>query len=414
MSRTIIHVDLDAFFCAIEEQRDPSLRGKAFAVGGQPENRGVVASCSYAARRLGVRSAMATGRARLLCPHLIIVPVRHDAYREASGRVMNLLRSVTRQIEQLSIDEAFLDVSELVDPENPDSARQMAQHLQWRIWHELKLSCSLGVASNKLVAKIANDYGKATSTKRHSPQAICVVPAGEESTFLAPLPANALWGVGPKTEVALAKLGLNTIGDIAQWPQVELIRRFGQHGYDLSRHAQGIDKRPVVTQRETKSVSSETTFTNDVRDWDELNSTLEELVEDVIRRLGRKKLQGTTVKLKLRWSDFSTPTRQLTLPAPTQDSKVLWEASQQLLKQLWEEGRAVRLMGVGLSGLSRRTQLCLWDENAAAEPDNNVLTPAKERRLQRAFAELKERFGEPMVQRGLPVKDENALQVLGE
>jgi DNA polymerase-4 len=393
---TIIHMDLDAFFCAMEEQRDPSLRGRAFAVGGQAQERGVVASCSYAARRFGVRSAMPMSRALSMCPNLIRVPARHDVYRAASAQVMALLHTVTPLVQQISIDEAFLDVSALmplstapdtVPPEAHEEAHHLARRLQRRIQQELGLSASMGVASNKLVAKIASDYGKAlyarsdegksrghsrgkpdeeaTNSAQTSPQAIYVVPPGDEAAFLAPLPASALSGVGPKTEAALASLGLVTIGDIAAYPPEELLRRFGQHGYDLSRHARGIDRRPVVTSRDVKSISSETTFVRDVDEWDSLQETLEELVEDVVRRLQKHRMQATTVKLKLRWPDFSTPTRQLTLPTPTDQADAIGAAAETLLRQLGEplrtKGTSVRLLGVGVTGLSARQQLSLWD-----------------------------------------------------
>ncbi|MBV9868892.1 MAG: DNA polymerase IV [Abitibacteriaceae bacterium] len=394
MYRTFIHVDLDAFYCAIEEQRDPTLRGRPFAVGGQPGERGVVASCSYPARHLGVRSAMSMAQALTLCPRLIIVPSRHAAYRAASEQVMSLLRGITPLLEQLSIDEAFLDVTTLLRPASatsqaaakpdiqssdavPDEALWMphtlAEHIQQRIWQELGLPCSLGIATSKLVAKIATDYGKANTPKRQSPQAICVVAPGEEAIFIDPLPATALWGVGPKTAAALAALGISTIGEIARWPQQDLIRRFGQHGYTLSQHARAVDRREIVTVREAKSVSSETTFSQDVKDWEQLHATLQELVEDVAGTLQRRHLQGTTVKLKLRWSDFTTPTRQATLPVPTDASEVIRTMATQLLRQLWMEGQTVRLMGVGVSGISPIQQLTLWDTKSWDTSNN--LTP---------------------------------------
>ena len=375
MARTIVHVDLDAFYCAIEEKRDPELRGQPFAVGGRPDQRGVVASCSYPARELGVRSAMSMSRALSLCPNLIIVPSRHEVYRAASQEVMTLLRGVTPRLEQLSIDEAFLDGTPLIDhtadPCDPTARTgpALARHLQKRIYRELGLSCSIGVATNKLVAKIATDHGKATSTRFPSPRAICVVPPGEEAAFLAPLHVAALWGVGPKTGAALAELGLTTIGDVANWPQADLIRRFGQNGYALSQHARGLDKREIVTVREAKSISSETTFVRDVEEWDILQETLTSLVTDVAETLQRRYLQGTTVKLKLRWADFSTPTRQVTMPYPTANESIIRALAAQLFSQLWREGDAVRLMGVGVSGLQLRQQLTLWEEGELALPN---------------------------------------------
>ena len=228
--RKILHLDLDAFFCAVEEQQNPDLVGKAFAVGGRPESRGVVASCSYAARQFGIHSAMPMARAVQLCSDLIIVPNRHGLYRQISHEVMSRLNALTPLVEQISIDEAFLDVSDL-----PEPAAAIAARLQDTIHQELGLPCSLGVASNKLVAKIANDVGKSQAWSNQPPNAITVVAPGEEAAFLAPLPVRALWGVGPKTADQLAALGLLTIGDIARWSEEDLIRRFGKHGQDLAR-----------------------------------------------------------------------------------------------------------------------------------------------------------------------------------
>ena len=231
MPRTILHIDLDAFYCAVEETRNPDLRGKAFAVGGRPDERGVVASCSYAARRMGVRSAMPMSRALRLCPGLIIVSSRHSLYSEISRQVMQRLHYLTHLVEQISIDEAFLDISGI--REAPEIT---ARGLQSRIRDELQLPCSIGIASNKLVAKIATEVGKSLALREikekgeiKPPNAVTVVPPGEESAFLAPLPADMLWGVGPKTSARLTELGIYTIGDIAKWPESELIRMFGEN-----------------------------------------------------------------------------------------------------------------------------------------------------------------------------------------
>jgi DNA polymerase-4 len=364
MSRTIIHIDLDAFFCSVEEQRDPTLRGKAFAVGGRPSQRGVVASCSYEARRFGVRSAMSMARALAICPQLQIVSSNFGDYRAASQSVMARLSAVTPLIEQISIDEAFLDVSAQI-PEGMEGAAgfALAYRLQREIREELNLPCSIGVASNKLVAKIATDHGKllASAGKGQSPQAIHVVPPGEEAEFLAPLPVNVLWGVGPKTAAQLQHLGINTIGKLAQWSQEDLIRRYGRHGFSLSQHARGIDKRDIETSRETKSISTETTFENDIADRENLLEILADQAAQVARQLQKHELQGTTVRLKLRWPDFVTPSRQATLPYPTQEEAVIRETATYLFERLWPEDQPVRLLGVGISGLSPVHQLSLWD-----------------------------------------------------
>ena len=267
-TRAILHLDLDAFFCAVEEQYSPALRGKAYAVGGRPEERGVVASCSYAARQHGVRSAMPMGRALRLCPGLIVVPGRHGAYGEVSRKVMARLHALTPLVEQLSIDEAYLDVTELAG-DVVGEAEAIARRLQATIRAELDLPCSLGVATNKLVAKIANNVGKAAARSSSPPNAITVVAPGAEAAFLAPLPCGELWGVGPRTAERLAALGLHTIGQLTTWPEARLISEFGKHGAELYRMARGRDDSPIVTQRERKSVSQETTYVRDVADADQ-------------------------------------------------------------------------------------------------------------------------------------------------
>lgn len=384
MVRKILHLDLDAFFCAVEEQHDPSLRGAAFAVGGRPDQRGVVASCSYPARRFGIHSAMPMAHAVRLCPDLIIVSSRHGIYGEVSKQVMAVLHDVTPLVEQLSIDEAFLDVTGRREP-----AETLARQVQRRVNEELGLPCSLGVAANRLVAKIANTVGKAEAAKGAPPNTITVVPPGGEAAFLAPLPVQELWGVGPKTAERLARLGIETIGDIAARPAADLARRFGKHGADLARRARGIDERPVVTEHEAKSISKETTFAADVSDPRELRRTLRRLSDGVGRRLRQAGLSGPTVKLKLRWADFTTITRQVTLPEATDRDGAIYEAALALFEDVWRGGGPVRLLGVGVSGLEETThQLGLWDTDAA-----------EERQLLNALDELRDRFGEDIVRR---------------
>lgn len=388
-TRKIIHLDLDAFYCAVEEQRDPNLRGKPFAVGGRPEERGVVASCSYPARQFGVRSAMPMSQALKLCPTLLIVPAHHRTYGKVSQQVMARLYALTPLVEQLSIDEAFLDVTTLADP-----SETIARQLQRTIHAELKLPCSLGVATNKLVAKIANNVGKAAARSGAPPNAITVVPPGREAEFLAALPCEELWGVGPKTAIRLRELGMTTIGDIARWPAAELISRFGKNGSDLSYHAKGLDHRPVEPHRESKSISQETTFTHDVRDGDRLRRVLGEQADGVSKELKRKRLTATTVKLKLRWSDFTTLTRQTTFDHPVDDGEQIRLAAIRLFNQEWQ-GQLVRLIGVGVSGLSNTArQLSLWDE-----PNE------KEERLWQAIEKLRKRFGNQSIQRGTTLGD---------
>jgi DNA polymerase IV len=394
MTRVILHLDLDAFFCAVEEQRDPSLVGRAFAVGGRPEERGVVASCSYAARRHGVHSAMPMARALKICPGLIVISSRHGAYGEISRQVMQRLWALTDLVEQVSIDEAFLDVSALSEP-----GLVLARRLQQTIREELGLPCSLGVASNKLVAKIANDVGKAGAKKLDPPgppNAITVVPPGQEADFLAPLPVRALWGVGPKTEARLAEMGVTTIAELAAWPEEDLASRFGKHGRELALRARGVDDSPIVTSHTAKSVSQETTFARDQRERAILQQTLLELAEGVARQLEQAGLCCQTVKLKLRWADFTTITRQASLENPTQDHQVIYETVRQLFTKAWTANRPVRLLGVGASALSEGEpagegyrQLNLWEAD-----------PQKDQRLQATIASLRQRFGDGVVQLG--------------
>lgn len=392
MTRTILHIDLDAFYCAVEERHNPELRGKAFAVGGKPEERGVVASCSYAARKMGVRSAMPMGKAIRLSPGLIIVPMRHGFYSEVSRQVMQRLHDLTSQVEQISIDEAFLDISDL--RESPEIT---ARQLQARIRDELQLPCSIGIASNKMIAKIATEVGKSlalTEIKAKGevkpPNALTVVPFGEETAFLSPLPADMLWGVGPKTSARLTELGIHTIGDIAKWPEGDMIRLFGENGRDLARHSRGIDDRPITTERETKSISQEITFSRDVRDDKILEKTVREQSAEVARQLRKSDLAGSTIKLKIRWPDFTTLTRQVTLPHRTDQEDEIEKAALELLRAVRKPNQSVRLIGVGVSGIGEPIrQLGLWD-----------MGDEKSRKLQEAVDELRGKYGKKIIQHG--------------
>ena len=386
MPRTILHLDLDAFYCSVEEIQNPSLRGKPFAVGGKPDERGVVASCSYAARALGIRSAMPMSRAVRLCRELIIVSGRHRLYGEYSEKVMEKLRDLTPLVEQISIDEAFLDISDIQLP-----AARIALDLQSAIRTELNLPSSVGIASNKLVAKIATEVGKKSSKKKNEPPfGFTIVPAGDEAKFLAPLPADMLWGVGPKTNARLAELGIHTIGDIAHWPEKELVSLFGENGRDLWKHANGIDNRPVVTEYETKSVSQETTFNVDIKEQKTLEKTLREQSRDVARQLRKNDLAGKTVKIKIRWPDFTTLTRQTTLPTSTDNEDEIYRAAVKLMNTVRKPNQAVRLLGVGVSGIGAPVrQLSLWD--AGSE---------KSRKLQEVVDELQAKYGKGVIRKG--------------
>ena len=394
--RKILHFDLDAFFCAVEEQHNPNLMGKPFAVGGRPDERGVVASCSYAARKFGVRSAMPMAHALRLCPTLIIVSSRHGNYGKVSKNVMAFLDELSPLVEKVSIDEAFLDVTDL-----PESGLSIARGLQRTIRRQLNLPSSLGIATNKLVAKIANDVGKAAVRSSSPPNAITEVPPGEEANFLSPLPVTSLWGIGDKTAEKLDQMGIKTIGELADFSENRLIQLFGKYGHDLYLRSQGIDKRPIATSHGIKSVSHETTFAQDVIEKAELRRVLLRLSDKVARRLRKANLCGNTVRLKLRWADFATITRQSTLPHATDQNSEIYNAVWELFLGAWHPSHAVRLIGVGVSGLGPPVrQLSLWEDDFR-----------KEARLLSAVDELRNRYGDKIVIRASNlsmVKDRNA------
>lgn len=383
MARKILHLDLDAFFCAVEELKHPELKGKPFAVGGDAEQRGVVASCSYAARMYGVHSAMPMSHALRLCPDLIVISSNHGNYSEVSKKVMTLI-DISPFIEKISIDEAFIDVSDM-----PKSLVDIAEDLQQRVNSKLHLPISIGGATNKLVAKIANDWGKTQKKSPKPPNAITIIPPGEEAQFLAPLPVQSLWGVGPKTAEKLSEIGITTIGALANTPEHTLSLLFGQYGPDLCQRAKGIDDRPVQSEHDVKSISNEVTFPKDLSDEAQLLQTFRGLCEQVGRRLRKASLAGTTIQIKLRWQDFSTITRQKTLLSATNLDQEIYEAAVNLFKENWKRGRPVRLIGVGVSGLGPPVhQLGLWDDEHQKEAD-----------LLDALDQLKERFGRDVIKR---------------
>lgn len=385
MVRKIIHVDLDAFFCAVEELADSSLTGVPFAVGGSPEERGVISSCSYAARQLGIHSAMPSSRALKFCSKLKIIHPHHHQYSKVSAQVMALVNDMSPLVEQISIDEAFIDVSDL-----HEEGYLLAKKLQENINQNLKLPCSLGVATSKLVAKIANNVGKKSNKSNQSPNAITVVYPGEEADFLSPLPVNMLWGVGPKTSQQLEHMGIHTIGDLASWNEVELTDRFGKIGAELITRAQGIDNRPVCTIQEMKSISQETTFARDIDDIAIIKKTLSKLAEQVGQRLRRSEYNCSTIRIKVRWQNFKTLTRQITLDKPTDQDTIIIACACQLFDNVWQHGEKVRLLGVGVSGFNTSPfQLSLWDTSS----DDDKL-------LQEAIDKLRSRYGNRIIHRG--------------
>jgi DNA polymerase IV len=347
--RTIFHLDLDAFFCSVEELRNPSLTGKPFAVAGRPDQRGVVSSASYAARAFGVRNAMPSAQALRLCPRLILVPHSHGIYGEYSRKVMDLLREYGDAMQQLSVDEAFLDLTGF-----PTPPEELARELQSRIRTEIQLPSSVGVASGKLVAKMASGAAK--------PAGVRVVLPGDEAAFLAPMPVGELWGIGKATVPRLEALGIHTISDLQRADPRKVRKVFGDYAESVIERACGVDDSPVHNERDVKSISEETTFNRDIRDHATLRKVLLSLSDQVAARLRKSGLTGRTVQLKLRWSDFTTVTRQTTLAVPTELGGELFDAVEPLWLATWQPGEWVRLLGVGVSGLSESRQLALFDE----------------------------------------------------
>ena len=383
--RTIVHLDLDAFFCAVEEIYDPSLRGKPFAVGGSAEGRGVVATCSYAARAFGIHSAMPMAIAKRLCPDLINVRHSFKGYTEYSRQVMDILRSYSPQIQPISIDEAFLDLTHL-----PENGKYYAAEIQREIRHQLSLPSSLGIASNKLVAKIATNVAKAIHKGSHYPNAILAIAHGNEAKFLAPLPSDSLWGVGPKTAQKLANVGMHTIGDIAKYPLKELERRLGKTGRYLHFRSRGIDHSPVNISRSTKSVSHEVTYPKDTADEEKLKQTIHRHAQSIAKRLQKLNLLGKTVKIKIRWPDFTTITRQISFQEASDDAGLLENAALSLLQRYWKPGKKIRLLGVGVSGLEKASsQLSLWEWDAG-EHDRN-------QRLKSTLNKIESKYGKKLI-----------------
>ncbi len=345
MVRHIIHADMDAFYAAVEQLDNPELRGKAVLVGGRPEGRGVVATASYEARKFGVRSAMPMATAVRQCPEGIIVRPRFDRYREVSGQVMDIFRSITEVIQPVSLDEAYLDITEAAAQNSPIA---IAIDIKNRVRHEVGLTISVGLGAGKCVAKIASDFQK--------PDGLVVVPEGEEAEFLAPLPVGTLMGVGPKSAARLRDDGIQTIGDLAAMPDSWFGRRFGKRGLSIRDRARGIDDEPVNTSREAKSISSEKTFPEDLSEVADIRPVIERLSGSVAGSLSRKGITGRTVTVKMRLSDFTTFTRQTTLPASTDDDATITATAWTLMEREMTPGRAFRLLGVGMSGFAGRDE----------------------------------------------------------
>lgn len=349
--RRILHCDMDCFYAAVHVRDDPSLRGKPVVIGGDPAGRGVVAAASYEVRRFGVHSAMPAAQAVRLCPQAIFLKPDFPRYRKESDKIFEIYRSFTPVVQPVSIDEAYLDLTEYLEPWG--SATAAAQAIRRRIREERNLTVSVGVGPSKLVAKIASDFDK--------PDGLTVVPPSRVSEFLAPLPVRSLRGVGPRTEESLQALGIQTVADLRTHSLQDLADRFGRHGRTLYDFARGIDERPVTTHRERKSLGTENTYRHDLRHRDEMEEEIDRLAAEVARGLERRGFGAFTITLKVRYSDFTTVTRARTLPAPTADADTISRQARDLLEKTEAPQRPVRLLGVTASKLvGEEDEVQLW------------------------------------------------------
>ena len=340
--RAILHVDMDAFFAAVEVLDDPGLRGKPVVVGGTPEGRGVVAAASYEARKYGIHSAMSAARAVKLCPGAIFLRGRHDRYGEISRQILDIFAEYTPLVEPISIDEAFLDVTGCQRLFGP--AIEIGHTLKRRISAEIGLIASVGVAPNKFLAKLGSELDK--------PDGFFVFTPENKREILAELPIGRLWGVGKVTERALMRFGIRKIGDLWRIPAERLSEQFGDHAAHLLRLSRGEDDRPVIPEHEAKSIGHEVTFARDIATARELQEVLDGLAAKVARRLRQHGLLARTVTLKARYPSFETPTRSVTLPEPTDSNVQIRDAARELLvRRLERRGRALRLIGVTVSNL---------------------------------------------------------------
>lgn len=339
-NRKIIHVDMDAFYASVEQRDNPSLRGKPVIVGGSPKRRGVVAAASYEARTYGIRSALSAARAYELCPHAIFLKPRFSVYREVSATIMQILRQATQHVEPLSLDEAYLDVTE--NNFQLPLARDVAAVLKQQIEEQTGLTASAGVAPNKFLAKIASDMNK--------PDGLTVIHPDRVQDVLSCLAVRKVPGVGRVTEERLAQMGITTVSELRQFSLEDLSSRFGKQGHWFYSIARGIDNRMVISERQRRSLSSERTFFYDVRDIDELIAKLHEVCDETFRRVEQKQLMGRTIVLKVTYADFSKITRSRTRDQSISSIDELRSIATTLLLHSTEAGeRPIRLLGVGLS-----------------------------------------------------------------
>lgn len=400
----ILLVDLDAFFASVEQLDHPAWRGKPVIVGGDADKHGVVSTASYEARRFGVHSAMPASTARRLCPDGIWTHGHFDRYNEVSAAIMDILRAETPFVQQVSIDEAFMDITPTVV--NREHPALVAHRIQGRV-EKLGVSCSVGLGTSKTIAKIASDMDK--------PRGLTMVYPGRERDFLAPLPVRVMSGIGSAVEAKLKSRGIETLGDIARSEESLLVRLFGKNGHVMYVRANGGDDAPVLTDDSVKSVSNEMTFAVDLTQRDEVEAALATMAAKVGRRLRRKELAGRTLGLKIRYDDRSVRSVQKRLVAPSDDELAYTPLLYHMIDEVWQPGMSVRLLGVSMSGFGKGEviQESLFDVAEAAPSDADIEPVVKDEKKRRGLIEatdlVKNRFGESAVRFGRELRnDENS------
>jgi len=389
MVRCIFHIDLDAFFVSVEQVLNPELKGKPVIVGGDPERRGVVASASYEARPFGIHAGMPSSKARRFCPQAIFIRSHFSLYKDASAKFMKILGDFSPHIEPLGFEEAYLDVTGCEEPYG--SPRQLALAIKERINKELKITASVGIATCKVVAKIASDLCK--------PDGLLQIAPGEEQAFLNPLPVAKLPGVGNKTEQALKDMGITTIGELANLPLDTIKRQFGATGAVLHSYARGIDDREVEAPGEAKSISQQLTFARDTLDHNFLEANLHSLCQEVCQDLRSQNKRARCVAIRLRYADFKTITRQVILREASNVTQVIFATAQQLLtKALAQQKKPVRLIGIRISSLvGEGKQLPMFD-SGTEKPEH----------LDKAIDKIRSKYGSTAIKTGNGISSESS------
>ncbi|MBL8876150.1 MAG: DNA polymerase IV [Phycisphaerae bacterium] len=401
--RTIMHVDMDAFFASVEQRDNPALRAKPVLVGGASK-RGVVAAASYESRRFGCRSAMPMAQALRLCPNAIVVKGNYGKYSAASKAVFDVLRTFTPDVQPISVDEAFMEMTGTLHiyekrwgVSGLPVLEKIGRTIKQRIREAVDLPASVGISGNKFLAKLSSDLSK--------PDGLKILDPCDAENELAPMPVGVIYGLGPKTQDRLRQLEIKSIAEMRAFGEERLVSRFGEQARDWLRLSRGEDNRPVRLEREQKSIGKERTFFDNIADPEELRSLLLGFTEEVARSLREDKLTCRGITLKFRLGDFSTFTRSATLDAPTDSTKILWAAAADLLtKWLHERRGALRLMGVSLHGLSGEEQLDLFAALPAEQ--TQIRTSGKQKKVDETTDAIVQKFGRGSIKRGGSLRDE--------